>query len=920
MVGILGFVLLFSSHAALATSTWNQASNDCKSMSIVNATTNQGYENPCWPLSSVSADKGETINIRIYYHNTGTVTATNTRLVLTPATSLGSSSTSKSFSGRIISDQGSLSIGPVTANISSSQSLSFISSKWYTNNTSETRTPLLNGQSGEEVIGNGLDIGSIAPGWSTQGSVVVAFRVSSNVAPELCKDTSATNYNGALPCQYPAQVCRDTSATNYGGSLPCVYPQLCKDTSATNYNGALPCQYPVQVCRDTSATNYGGSLPCVYPQLCKDTSATNYNGALPCTYPQPVYCTILKFSANPTSITSGNLATLNWSTSDCTKVTISNLSYNIPTSGVQAVWPTQTTTYILTAYSSTGATQTKTATVYVNQPSSTCLINNFSASPSSIEKGSSSVLNWSTSDCANVTISNLSYGLPNSGSQAVYPTITKTYTLTAYGLNGGTQTRTATVYVDENNNDNECSIDSFTASDTSVEDGDSTTLRWNTSNCDRVKISDIGSVADDGSEKVYPDKDVTYILTAYNTDGSTETDTLRIYVDDNNNNNDCSIDSFTANDIYINSGDSVTLRWSTTDCDDVSISGIGDVNDDESKTIYPNYTTTYTLRASGNNGSDSKSIQINVNYNPIIPPTPIYNSNVVTTVATNITQTSAQLNGFITNSNYGSENTYFEYGTTVNLGKRTATHTVNGNTNFSEYVTSLSPNTIYFFQAFSEGSNGVSRGAIEVFKTLPYSTGVVTPVRQVIVQGPTVSSSTSPIVLRIENKYQAIGVGDIIDYTVYYKNISSSKLTNPMVQVFVPKGITLINTSRGTYSEDDRTLSVPIEDLNPSDEGVIYLQARVDTIDANLAQIVTTAILVYTNPNGAQENAMAYVLNNPKVINLLGASAFFGNIFGLGLLGWLLLIILILLLVLIARSLYNRRSVVTATTQKTINQ
>jgi hypothetical protein len=863
IVGILSFTLLITAQNVFASSvTWNQASNDCKSISIINATTNQGYASPCWAGTSVSADMGEVINVRIYYHNTGTDTATNTHVMLIPNSSLSSSSTTKSFYGRITSDQGSVSFSQtVTANLSSSQSLSFLSAKWYTNNTSETLTSPLDGQSGNEVLtDNGLAIGSITSGWSSQGSVVVAFRVSSTVAPQLCKDTSATNYNGALPCQYPAQLCRDTSATNYLGALPCQYPaQLCRDTSATNYLGALPCTYP-QLCRDTSATNYLGALPCTYPQLCRDTSATNYLGALPCqypaqlcrdtsatnylgalpcTYPQPVYCTILNFSANPASITSGNSSSLSWSTSNCTNVTISNLSYSVPTSGVQAVWPTSTKTYTLTARSSTGATQTRTAVVYVND-----------------------------------------------------------------------------------NNNNNCSITNFSASDTNINDGDSSILRWDTNNCDRVKISSIGDVNESGSRTVYPSDDTTYTLTAYNTDGSSETDTVRIYVDNNNNNNNnCTIDSFNSNKINVNSGDAVTLRWSTSDCDSANISNLGNVSLDGSRIIYPTYSTSYTLRASGNS-TDTRTIQINVNNN-YTPVTPIYNSNVVTTVATNISQTGAQLNGIVTNSVYGNANTYFQYGTTVNMGIRTATRTVNGNSNFNDFVSNLSSNTIYYFQAFSEDTNGVSQGAIQVFKTLGYSTGVITtPVKQVIIQGPTVSSSSSPIVLRIENKYQSFGIGDIVDYTVYYKNISSSKLTHPMVQVIIPEGITLTNTSRGTYSENDRTLSVPIEDLNPNDEGVIYLQARVDSLDANLAQIVTTAILVYTNPNGAQENAMAYVLNNPKVTNLLGASAFFGNIFGLGLLGWLILIILILLLVLIARSLYNqkRRNVVTTTTQKTISQ
>jgi hypothetical protein len=103
-------------------------------------------------------------------------------------------------------------------------------------------------------------------------------------------------------------------------------------------------------------------------------------------------------------------------------------------------------------------------------------------------------------------------------------------------------------------------------------------------------------------------------------------------------------------------------------------------------------------------------------------------------------------------------------------------------------------------------------------------------------------------------------------------------------------------------------LSVPIEDLRPQEEGIIYLQAKVDSIDSTRAQIVTTAILVYTNPNGAQENAMAYVLNNPgdASSNLLGASAFQGGFLGLSLAGWLFLVLLILLIILIARTYYNK--------------
>src|ERR1035437_398029 len=278
IVGILGLALLITGQNVSASTTWNGASNDCKGISIANATTNEGYAYPCWPSSSVSADAGDTLNVRIYYHNTGSDTANNTRVVLSAP--LGSSGTSKSFSGSISSDQGGLSLGSVTANLSSSQTITFNNVKWYTNNTSETPTALLGGQNGSEILSGGLNIGSIASGWATQGSLVVSFHVSNTTQTQLCQDPSATNYNGALPCTYPPQLCKDTSATNYNGALPCTYPQLCQDPSANNYHGALPCTYP--------------------PQLCKDTSASNYNGALPCTYPPQPICIISNFNANPT--------------------------------------------------------------------------------------------------------------------------------------------------------------------------------------------------------------------------------------------------------------------------------------------------------------------------------------------------------------------------------------------------------------------------------------------------------------------------------------------------------------------------------------------------------------------------------------------------------------------------------------------
>ena len=156
IVGFFAIAILISSKEVFA-STWNGDSKDCRGLTIVNATTQEGYGDPCWISTSVSFDAGDTVNVRVYYHNTGSQTARNTKVSLNAP--VGSSSNTKTFSASISSDQGDLYLGSVTAKLSSSQNITINSVKWYTNNTAVTRTNLLNGQSGSEILGDGLFIG-----------------------------------------------------------------------------------------------------------------------------------------------------------------------------------------------------------------------------------------------------------------------------------------------------------------------------------------------------------------------------------------------------------------------------------------------------------------------------------------------------------------------------------------------------------------------------------------------------------------------------------------------------------------------------------------------------------------------------------------------------------------------------------------
>jgi len=73
-------------------------------------------------------------------------------------------------------------------------------------------------------------------------------------------------------------------------------------------------------------------------------------------------------------------------------------------------------------------------------------INQFSAEPSSIERGQSATLRWSVSDATDISIDNGIGAVQANGNRRVFPSSSTTYTLTATGP-GGSGTATATVSV-----------------------------------------------------------------------------------------------------------------------------------------------------------------------------------------------------------------------------------------------------------------------------------------------------------------------------------------------------------------------------------------------------------------------------------------------------------------------------------------
>jgi peptidoglycan-associated lipoprotein len=79
------------------------------------------------------------------------------------------------------------------------------------------------------------------------------------------------------------------------------------------------------------------------------------------------------------------------------------------------------------------------------------------------------------------------------------------------------------------------------------------------------------------------------------------------------------VDSFTAEPARVERGQSINLRWATTNADTVTIDqNVGTVTANGTRQLFPNGTTTYVLIARNATGSDTRTVTVDV----IAPPPP----------------------------------------------------------------------------------------------------------------------------------------------------------------------------------------------------------------------------------------------------------------------------------------------------------
>lgn len=342
-------------------------------------------------------------------------------------------------------------------------------------------------------------------------------------------------------------------------------------------------------------------------------TATGPGGSVLCAVtvtitPQPApTCTL---SANPTSITTGGMSTLSWTTTNVTSVSINQGIGAVTANGSTAVSPNSSTIYTLTATGPGGTVTCTQGITVIPPPIPVCTLN---LSPTAIS--------WTTTNATSLTL------VSTTGSPAVpTPALdgsfnfnsdlgagTHSYTLTATGA-GGSVVCIGTIHIDPPPSTPACTLN---ANPTSIITGGSSILSWTTSNATSISIDQgIGAVSTaNGSVTVTPATTKTYTLTATGP-GGTVTCQKTITVSANPPPT-CSL---TASVSTINSGNPVTLSWTTANATSVSIAPeYRDVGTNGSKIVRPSATTTYILTATGPGGTVTceKTITVTVSPTPV---------------------------------------------------------------------------------------------------------------------------------------------------------------------------------------------------------------------------------------------------------------------------------------------------------------
>lgn len=320
----------------------------------------------------------------------------------------------------------------------------------------------------------------------------------------------------------------------------------------------------------------------------------------------PVVCHYLKANTTTVPYGGGNV-TLSWNVQNANSASINNdvgaISVRSST-GSQTVFVNSNTNFVLTANGVGGSVSCAvsiTVTPPPVTPAAKCL--SFTADRTQVPYGGGTVnLSWATSNASSVNISGIGSGLAaNKTGHGVTVNSNTTFTLTAVGAGGNDTHCKVTITVGNPPVTPAAKCDSFTASKYKVsKNGETITLTWNTTNATSVDISGVATgLSADSQRDVFVNSDRTFTLIAHGTNGDDSSCKVTISTETGHiETPSCNYLSADTDD-FEEFGDRITLSWSTTNADQVTINprpGRVSSSGDEEVAIYDERTT-FTLTA-----------------------------------------------------------------------------------------------------------------------------------------------------------------------------------------------------------------------------------------------------------------------------------------------------------------------------------
>ena len=342
--------------------------------------------------------------------------------------------------------------------------------------------------------------------------------------------------------------------------------------------------------------------------------------------PNPPVCRYLKANGQSDTLTlpyGGGSVDLTWDSLRATGATLTPNGSPVAVNGSKTVNVTSDATYTLRVTNSDGSDTCRVNIDVQDAPAASCDL--FTATPDAFYNGTGGqvTLTWETTNAQSVSIAGVGNFADADGSTTVNfgvsdatSPVSHTYTLTALGVgNNDTCTDTITVYPPEDRQLT-CQDVAFTTNPNSpVVPGTSVNLSW-------VFTGDVSAATiDNGIGDAFARDNVDVVINDTTTFNATIANAVSqkvcpvtIQVEDEPDTITCGNNvTFTASDYNLpKGGGDVTLAWTTTDIDSISINGVASTDLNGSEVVNVTSDRTYTLSATADGKTISCPLSIDV--------------------------------------------------------------------------------------------------------------------------------------------------------------------------------------------------------------------------------------------------------------------------------------------------------------------